>query len=431
MNNAWTTEYSRIFILVICGLIIGLLTGYWVAAVLLPCSIYIGWTLVQIRAFERWIRLGAKAENAPNANGIWALIVQHIYRSQKRDMQRKVRLEDLLNQFESTISALPYATVTLNQMQEIVWVNAAAADTLGIAKYRDEGMRLDNLIRRPELQSIINSPAASNSVQLLSPVDAGISLMVTCVTFGDNQKLITAKDISQILAVQKLRKAFISNASHELRTPLTVISGYLEMMSLDEHLPEPMQNIVTNAYEQALRMVSILDDLLSLSKLVEKESQYDKDSGEAVDLFAMVEKLVISHSQTSKSYHFESKLNEPLVIRGDESEIFSLCQNLLSNAIKYSSPGSQIKLSWTVNSQGWAGLAFIDEGEGIAQEDIPRLTERFYRVNNKRQRDVTGTGLGLSIVKHILENHGGYLDIESDVGVGSTFTAYFPEYRLM
>lgn len=431
MNNAWTTEYTRIFILVAAGLLIGLVSGVWVAAVLVPCSIYIGWTLFQIRAFERWIRMGAKVDNAPNANGIWELIVQHIHRGQKRDAQHKKRLKELLRRFESTISALPYATVTLNEQLEIVWVNSAAATTLGISKFKDEGQRIDNLIRKPELQGIINSTEDSESIQMPSPVDGNIMLSVSCVTFGDNQKLLTAKDITQILAVQKLRKSFISNASHELRTPLTVITGYLEMMTLSNDLPPGMPGLVENAHEQAVRMVSILDDLLSLSKLVEKEVNYSKDSGEPVDLFAMTNQLVLDHGRTEQEYIVESRLEEPLIVKGLESDLFSLCQNLISNAIKYSPPGSQIVLDWTVNEEGWAGLQVIDNGEGIAPEDIPRLTERFYRVNAKRDREVSGTGLGLSIVKHILENHGGYLDIESELGLGSTFTAYFPHYRVL
>lgn len=431
MNNAWTTEYSRIFFLVAFGLLIGFVSGIWVIAVLVPCSIYIGWTLIQIRAFERWIRLGAKVENAPNANGIWELIVQHIHRGQRRDTQHKKRLKELLRQFESTISALPYATVTLNEQLEIVWVNSAAGSTLGISKYKDEGLRLDNLIRKPQLQNIINAGDGSRSIQMASPVDPNIMLSVTCVTFGDNKKLLTAKDITQLLAVQKLRKSFISNASHELRTPLTVINGYLEMMTLMPDLPHGMNTLVDNAHEQAVRMVSILDDLLSLSKLVEKEGQYSKDSGEPVDLSTLANQLVIDHGTADKVHSVESKLPQGIVIKGIESELFSLCQNLISNAIKYSPAGSEVHIDWIESDEGWAGLQVIDNGEGIDEADIPRLTERFYRVNAKRDREVTGTGLGLSIVKHILENHGGYLDIQSQLGIGSTFTAYFPNYRVL
>ena len=431
MNNAWTTEYTRILILVGSIIGMGLLSGYWVVSVLVPCSIYIGWTLIQIRSFEHWIRTGAKADSAPNANGIWELIVQNIYRSQKRDTQHKAKLKDILRRFETTISALPYATITLNSQFEIEWVNGAASATLGVEKKRDEGQRIDNLVRKPEMQQLINASGKNNSVQMASPVDSNIMLMVSCVTFGENQKLITAKDISQILAVQKLRKAFISNASHELRTPVTVISGYLEMIAADPDLPNGLDTLVNNAFEQSERMVTILDDLLSLSKLVEREAMYSKQSGDPVNLYAMTQRLIADHAKSDELYTIESDLTEPLMVCGVESDLYSLCENLISNAIKYSDPHSTIKLKWMVNPQGWAGLQVIDQGEGIAEEHLPRLTERFYRVNAKRDRDVNGTGLGLSIVKHILENHGGYLDIESRLGYGSTFTAYFPEYRIL
>lgn len=435
MNNAWRTawrtEYKRIFWLVVAMLVIGCLTGYWVLAVLLPCSIYIGWILFQIRIFEHWIRRGTKLKHAPNTNGIWQLIVQHINRSQKRDAQHKAKLKELVRRFDTTISALPYATITLNAQYEIEWANGAAATTLGIEINRDKGQRIDNLLRNPELQKLLHGADHSNSVQMASPVDNNMTLMVSCVSYGEQQNLLTAKDISQILAVEKLRKTFISNASHELRTPVTVISGYLEMIAADADLPLGLDSLVDNAYQQSVRMVTILDDLLSLSKLVEKEGIYSHDSGESIDLVVMVNKLVADLGSAEEVHNIEMRLSQPLVIRAIASEVYSLCENLLSNAIKYSAPGSQVIIDWQFNDRGWLGLQFIDEGEGIAEEDIPRLTERFYRVNAKRDHDVSGTGLGLSIVKHIIENHGGYLYIESRLGYGSTFTVYFPDYRVL
>ena len=431
MKSSWTVEYSRILVLILIGVCIGFATGLWVLAVFLPSALYIGWVLYQIRTFERWIRLGIRPEMAPDTSGIWELLVQQIHRAQKRETQQKARLKELLNRFESTISALPYATVTLNEQLEVEWTNAAAADTLGVTKYRDEGLRIDNLLRKPELQYVINGSDDSESVQIPSPVNPDITLLVTCVTFGNNQKLVTAKDISQILAVQKLRKAFIANASHELRTPLTVINGYLEMIALDPELPQGMDVLVDNAHEQAQRMVSILDDLLSLSKLVEKEGRYSKDSGEPVDVTNMLDKLMNDFAQNKPDHTLTLGLSESMFIRGNEPDLFSLCQNLLSNAIKYSPAGAEVRVEWAMTKPGWVGIQFIDNGEGIAREHIGRLTERFYRVNNKRAQEVSGTGLGLSIVKHILENHGGYLEIESELGYGSTFTAWFPDYRLL
>ena len=430
MKNAWTIEYTRIFLLVLAALIIGLTTKQWIFAILLPCAVYIGWTIFQLRAFERWIRLGAKVSEAPNANGIWQLIVQHIYRAQKKTTQQKKRLTILLNRFESTISALPYATVTLDEHMEIIWANEAAKGTLGINKITDVGQRFDNLVRDPGLQALINDNNNGKPVQLISPVSPAITLMVSCVTFGDDQRLITAKDISQIVSVQKLRKAFIANASHELRTPLTVIAGYLEIMGGDDSLPPPQSAMINNAAEQATRMQSILSDLLTLSKLEEKNQVYPKDSGDRIHIATMLKQLADDIGQTYNSNTIELDVSDTLYIRANEPEMFSLCQNLLTNAVKYSSDNTTVNVQCKLSNKGAASIRFMDCGDGIAPEHLSRLTERFYRVNDQRAHQVDGTGLGLSIVKHILENHGGDLKIHSELGKGSVFSAQIPDYRV-
>lgn len=430
MNNAWTVEFSRILIVVVAVLLFGLATGYWTVAILLPTSVYLGWTLVQIRSFERWIRLGAKTKLAPDSSGIWQLIVQHIYRIQKKDTERKRRLASMVNRFEATISALPEATIVLNAQLEIEWVNEAAKSALGIDRERDLGQRIDNLIRLPLLSMLLEGELPENYIEIESPIDAQKTLIITCTQFGDEQTLVTARDISQRIAVQKLRKAFIANASHELRTPLTVISGYLEMLETDDSIPMPLQAQVTNASQQAMRMKKILDDLLTLSKLEEKG--HDKEAGELINVPETLKAMVIDFERTrAKGTHqFEVTIDDSLQLKAIEGEFYSLCQNLLSNAVKYSPKGSQIKVAWQKNDKGRPCLTVSDNGEGIAPEHLSRLTERFYRVNVNRSRQVGGTGLGLSIVKHILENHGGHLHVKSELGRGSEFTACFPAYRL-
>jgi len=430
MNNAWTVEFSRILVVVVTVLVFGLATGYWILAVLLPTAVYLGWTLVQIRSFERWIRLGAKTKLAPDSSGIWQLIVQHIYRIQKKDTERKSRLASMANRFEATISALPEATIVLNSHLEIEWVNDAARNALGIDKDRDLGQRIDNLIRLPMLSMLLEGELPDSFIEIESPIDTQKTLVITCTQFGDEQTLVTARDVSQRIAVQKLRKAFIANASHELRTPLTVISGYLEMLETDDSIPMPLQAQVTNASQQALRMKKILDDLLTLSKLEEKG--HDKKAGELINVPETLGAMVIDFERTrAKGTHkFNVSIDDGIQLKAVESEFYSLCQNLLSNAVKYSTEGSEINVHWHKCDKGRACLSVEDNGEGIAPEHISRLTERFYRVNVNRSRQVGGTGLGLSIVKHILENHGGHLHIASELGKGSKFTACFPSYRL-
>ena len=431
MNNAWTVEFSRIIAVIAAVLLFGLASGYWVAAIFIPTGIYVGWTLVQIRGFERWIRLGAKTKLAPDSSGIWELIVQHIYRIQKKDRERKSRLADMAQRFEATISALPEATIVLNLQLEIEWVNDAAKDALGIEKEKDLGQRLDNLVRIPQLTELLEGTSNSSQLEMQSPVDQRKTLVLTSTNFGNQQKLITARDISQRIAVQKLRKAFIANASHELRTPLTVISGYLEMLELDEDIPPGLKEQISNASHQAFRMKKILDDLLTLSKLEEKG--HNRNIGENLDVPQLLRQQVIDFEKTRAkgTHHFNVEIDESLKLKAVEGEFFSLCQNLLSNAVKYSPDGSSIEVCWKISENGNPCLSVSDNGEGIAPEHVSRLTERFFRVNVSRSRQVGGTGLGLSIVKHILENHGGHLHIESELGRGSKFTACFPDYRIL
>lgn len=430
MNNAWSIELSRIFALIAATLVLGFVSGFWMFSILFHFGLYLGWTLIQLRRFERWIRNGAHSKNAPDTSGIWALIVQHIYRTQKKNKDRKQSLARLAKRYQAIMKALPDATIVLNEQMEIEWANQVAEDILGVDINRDTGHRVDNIIRDLAIQDLLNNSNPQSDIDILSPVDPQKVLNLTKVQYGDKQTLLTARDISQRIALQKMRKAFIANASHELRTPLTVISGYLEMLDGDVELPPSMSNIISNAYQQALRMDRILDDLLTLSKLEEKG--FSKERGDTVDVPELLKSLVSDFRKTTAkgSHEIQTSIDSRLKVKLVEREFFSLCQNLLSNAIKYSPKGSKIKICWSLSEDGKACLKVADNGEGIAPEHLSRLTERFYRINVSRSRTVGGTGLGLSIVKHIMENYGGYLDIQSELDVGSTFTACFPGYRI-
>jgi two-component system, OmpR family, phosphate regulon sensor histidine kinase PhoR len=424
MNSAWAVEFIRVFSLFLMALVFGYLFNNWALAFLLLGLIYMAWTLVQLRTFEQWIRLGAKTSFAPEYSGIWQLVVQHINRTQKKNKQHKQRLSSLARRFEATIAAIPDATIVLNAQIEIEWTNKASLQLFGIDK-TDIGIRLDNLIRMPELQSLLNSNAESQ-LEIESPLDRSKTLSINCVDFGEGQKLLTARDVTSRVAVQKLRKAFIANASHELRTPLTVISGYLELLETDPELTERLKNQVSNAAQQASRMQIILDDMLILSRLEAKENT--DEVYRWIDIPSMLATLIndVKRTNAKDTHVFESHIDADLKVKANEREMYSLCQNLISNAVKYSPNGSVIKVTWQ-RKDGHACLSVADNGEGIAKEHINRLTERFYRVNVSRSRQIGGTGLGLSIVKHILENHGGHLAIVSELNCGSEFMAYLPE----
>ena len=406
---------------------LGFISGYWTLSVVVHSSLYVGWNVIQLRAFERWIRKGAPSASAPNSSGIWELIVQHIYRTQKSNKDRKKRLSKLAAHYHEVMSALPDATLVLNEKKELEWVNKAATILLGFERSRDLGHKLSNFIRDSATLKLLESEGAYIEIEIPSPVDDLKTLVLTKIQYGEDKTLITARDVSQRIAIQKLRKDFIANASHELRTPLTVISGYLEMLDDDDKLPTSINKLIKNAHTQALRMDRILDDLLVLSKLEEKG--YSENSGDTVDVPEMLCNLVLDFEKTINTHKILLDVDDNLLVKVVEAEFYSLCQNLLGNAVKYSGEGTTITIGWAINNEGNACLKVIDQGEGIAKENVARLTERFFRVNLKRSRLVNGTGLGLSIVKHIIENYGGCLDIQSELNVGSTFTASFPRFR--
>jgi len=429
MKSAWSVEFSRILVALISTILFGLVSGFWLLSVAIHSCIYIGWNLYQLKLFERWIRKGTPVKSAPDTSGVWALIVQHFYRTQKSNKDRKKRLAKIANNYQAVMSALPDATIVLNAKLEIEWANKASQEILGLDVIRDIGHPIDNIVRDLSLQELLISDEKQFEIEMQSPVDPLKMLNVGKLKYGKNQILLIARDVSQRIAIQKLRKAFIANASHELRTPLTVISGYLEILDSDEELPASITQVVNNALGQAIRMEKILDDLLVLSKLEEKG--YSKDSGSIINVSQLLNRLVADIKMTQSSSHeFELKVDENMKIKVIEEEFYSLCQNLVSNAMKYSPEDSLIIICWAKNNDNHACLSITDRGEGIAEEHLTRLTERFYRVNVQRNRNVIGTGLGLSIVKHILDNYGGYLNIESEPQQGSVFTACFPSFRV-
>lgn len=430
MNNGWSVERWRIALTLLAIPLIGFSTANWVLAVALPLSLYIAWTIRQTYKLEKWLRTGSFKGKAPDTGGVWALIVQQIYRQQRKEKNRKKRLRDLLKRYNATVSALPDATVILNGNWEIEWTNRAAEELLGIERARDTGLRIDNLIRDPDFISALRKFDTEMNLELPSPVNADVMIALRMVSYGKGKKLLTARDISQRVELQRTRKAFVANASHELRTPLTVISGYLEIMEMDPELPSHLAEAAGRANEQAGRMQRIIEDLLVLSRL--EGTRLSRHSGDRLNISVILRQIIndLQKTVSGKSHLFRLDLDEGLCLRGNEAEIQSVCMNLVNNAVKYTPDGTTIDVRW-YRTDGRACLDVADNGPGIASEHLPHLTERFYRVDAGRSREIGGTGLGLSIVKHVVQRHGGFLHIDSEPGLGSTFRACFPDYRVL
>ena len=420
----WQKEIITVFLLLLATAIIGGLTGFFLPILILLMLGVIIRQVVQINRFEQWISTGGRRKY-PKTSGVWEEIYYHVYRIKKNERRRKKKLGKMIDQFRQSTEALPDAAVVLGIHDEIDWANKAAREVLGLQQ-SDKGQRIPNLIRFPEFIRYLKSGNYKESVILPSPVDNQITLEVRIIPYGVGLRLLLAQDITQLKKMERMRKDFVANVSHELRTPLTVLKGYLETLQDldDEHSP-----LLTSSFQQMQgqteRMEHLVDDLLLLTRL---ETQQKKS--QCIDVPALLSQICKEgDALENASRRIELTLETAVHIVGDEQELRSAFTNLLGNALKYSPGDSVVKVRWYQDKESIV-LAIEDQGEGIAKTDIPRVTERFYRVETKRLKKVNGTGLGLAIVKHVLMRHDAHLNITSELGKGSSFSCHFPVGRL-
>ena len=422
--GVWRKEINTVLLLMLATTIVGGITGLFLPLLFLLMLGIIMRQVVQISRFEKWISTGGRSKY-PKTTGIWEEIYYHVYRIKKNEKRRKKKLGKMIDQFRQSTEALPDAAVVLGVHDEIEWANKAAREVFGLQQ-SDKGQRIPNLIRFPEFIRYLKSGNYKESVILPSPVENRTTLEVRIVPYGAGLRLLLAQDVTQLKKMERMRKDFVANVSHELRTPLTVLKGYLEtLQDLDDgHSP-----LLTGSFQQMQgqteRMQHLVDDLLLLTRL---ETQQKKS--QCVDVPALLSQIC-KEGDTLENAASRIELNLETVVHivGDEQELRSAFTNLLGNALKYSPEDSVVKVRWYQDKESIV-LAIEDQGEGIAKADIPRVTERFYRVENKRLKKVNGTGLGLAIVKHVLMRHGAHLNIASELGKGSCFSCHFPVGRI-
>ena len=431
MSNPWIEELWRTLAIAAVSLFIGWLVDAVALALLLGLGVYAGWHMRQVYRLERWLRYG-KHFHPPEARGIWEEIFQLIYRLQQRNRKRKRKLGGMLNRFQQATAALPDATVVLTDGEHIEWWNDAAEQLLGLRYPRDVGQHVGNLIRNPAFVAYLHSKDFDSPIQMPAPVNPQITLSVRLISYANDQRLLVARDVTRIQQLERMRRDFVANVSHELRTPLTVVAGYLETL-LDEAADDPAARqwlcTLTSMHEQSRRMQGIVEDLLMLSRL-ESQAQPDQPAPVAVPgLLAQVREDA-QRLSGDQAHDITLEADPELWLLGSESELRSLFSNLAFNAVRYTPAGGHIDLRWYGDAEG-AHFAIRDTGIGIAAHHIPRLTERFYRVDIGRSRGSGGTGLGLAIVKHVLLRHDGQLDVDSEPGKGSTFICTFAPVRTL
>ena len=427
MTRAWQNELWRLILLLLAGAFAGALTGHVMAGLLLVLAGYLGWHLYNLNRLVRWLR-ESKSFKPPEASGIWDEAFEHIYRLQQRNRKRKRNLSGMLKRLHKMTGALPDATVELRPAsEEIEWWNTAAARYLGFEFPRDSGQRISNLIRHPAFLEYLNSGDYENGIEIPSPVNEDQTLRIRIIPYAGKRRLLVARDMTHIQKLERMRQDFVANVSHELRTPLTVILGYLEALideQPDEHCLAPLKSM----QEQTLRMNSLVEDLMLLARLESDEPGHTSQVVKIPELIAQI----ISQAKTysgKEGHRFEVHIEDNLCMIGVETELYSAFSNLVLNAVRYTQPEGHIRISWAREGKD-ALFSVADTGPGIEAQHIPRLTERFYRIDAGRSRASGGTGLGLAIVKHVVMRHQGRLEIDSEPGHGSCFSCRFPESQL-
>jgi two-component system phosphate regulon sensor histidine kinase PhoR len=376
----------------------------------------------------RWLKQ-PELVTVPMGSGIWEDVFAALYQEMRRHASSQSELSSELERFKHAASALPDGVVLLNHRDQIEWCNPPAEVQLGLDLAQDARKPIGYLIRQTEFTQYLQAQDFSAPIKLHGLRNPDITLELQLIPFGEKQKLLLCRDITPLEKLETMRRDFIANVSHELRTPLTVVSGFLETMEyMETGLPDSTRHYFKLMQEQTTRMRRLVEDLLTLSQL--ESSQHALQETE-IDVPSLMHMVLAEGESLSGGHHTLSlEVDQHVFLRGATEELHSAFGNLVSNAVRYTPDGGRISLRWELRFDG-AVFSVADTGPGIEPEHLGRLTERFYRVDRSRSRATGGTGLGLSIVKHILTRHQARLEIQSEVGKGSTFSVIFPIARVI
>lgn len=433
MNKAVSEELQRLAFVLFFALLIGLNLNAVAWSLVVGFCIYLYLHFRKGVSVLDWLEKKNILNGLPNANGIWGEVIYKTIRIGRKNRKAKKKLSSLLNRFYKTGAALPDATVVLGKDGAIEWFNKSAGELLNLRQPQDYGSKITNLLRDPKFHQYFDKADFTKPLEIaLEARSLHISIRIT--PHGNNNLLMSAQDVTRMYQLEQIRQDFVANISHELRTPLTVLRGYLEILADEENVEQEEIHVTLGQMkQQADRMQSLVEDLLMLSGL--QRSLPDKSHNSKVAVPILIENVrddAIILSGENK-HEIELDLDQNLWLLGNAKELQSAVSNLVSNAIRYSPDGGKILISWSRSEQyqKYVVLEVRDYGIGIEPHHIPRLTERFYRVDKGRSQTTGGTGLGLAIVKHVLQRHDGYLQIDSVSGRGSTFRCFFSKERII
>ncbi len=415
------------------GLGLGQLAGLsdWAAATALVGALAgtsLGCLLDSLKAWRHaeWLR-GDQAQPAPRDRGFWGELGYLAEKGMRRRERALTEEQQRRQQFLSGIEASPNGVVLLDASDQIEWCNSLGAEHFGLERHRDLRQRITNLVRSPAFVAYLQAGVFDEAVHLPRPAGVG-TLSVLVRRYGDGLKLVLSQDITERERADVMRRDFVANVSHEIRTPLTVLSGFVDSMATLPLSDAERRRVLELMGQQTLRMRSLVNDLLTLAQL---EGSPRPTVDRWIALQPLLSQIQLDAQALSAGRHRVSVEPAPaLELAGAEAELTSAVSNLVSNAVRYTPEGGQVRVTSRQLGDGGVELAVSDTGIGIAREHIARLTERFYRVDGSRSRETGGTGLGLSIVKHVVQRHGGRLEIDSEPGRGSTFRILLPANRV-
>jgi two-component system, OmpR family, phosphate regulon sensor histidine kinase PhoR len=414
----------------LAGLVVGVITRDLLAGVLggmlLAGS---GLVLQQVwrgRELLGWLR-GPQRAGAPRDEGFWGELGYRIERALRQKDLQLVQEQLRLQQFLAAIEASPNGVMLLDASDQIEWCNSVAAEHFGLDPQRDRRQRVTNLVRSPAFVAYLGEGRFDEAVVFPGPTGRS-TLSVLVRTYGEGLKLVLSQDITERERAEAMRRDFVANVSHEIRTPLTVLAGFVETLANLPLTEVERQRVLALMTQQTQRMQTLVGDLLTLATL---EGSPRPAADRWVPLAPLLQRALADAQALSADRHRITLVGgDDAEVAGSESELASAVGNLLTNAVRYTPEGGVIQLGWQTGVDGSGCIEVRDSGIGISREHLPRLTERFYRVDGSRSRDTGGTGLGLSIVKHVVQRHGGSIDISSDPGKGSSFRLLLPALRV-
>jgi two-component system phosphate regulon sensor histidine kinase PhoR len=427
--DIWRQALTYLLLSSLLSLILWAVAGPFSAVVVFAALLMFRW-LFHVRNLVKlgyWLE-SPETRNVPEGEGPWEDVFARLNKMVREHRKERTKRASALHDMELATSALPEGVVSLDKTDHIEWFNPLAEKHLGLDSSRDIGQQITYLVRQPEFVEYLAAKNFAEPLLLHGARQDDLVLSCKLVGYSGNKKLLVTRDVTRFEHIETMRRDFVANVSHELLTPLTVVNGFVETM---QDMPSLENDMARRALpmmgEQTMRMTHLVGDLLTLSKLEDRSNVLKE---EVLDVPAMLSNCYQVGLELSAGQHkVRLELLSDAKLTGCAEELRSAFGNLMSNAIRYTPPGGEIVIRWQVLADGQPVYSVQDSGIGIALQHIPRLTERFYRVDSSRSRATGGTGLGLAIVKHIVNRHQAHLDISSEEGKGSTFSIVFPASR--